>query len=145
MKGLTIKYMNLEVGQITDATITGIKKYGIFLNINNNIAFCHISNISGKFINDITTLYNINDNIKVKVINIKSDGKIEVSIKDAIDNEHLKHQNNFIKDKQYFNNKSGKTNIKKESESFEDMLQAFLKNSESKFKDIDLRNQKRKH
>ena len=53
MKGLTIKYMNLEVGQITDATITGIKKYGIFLNINNNIAFCHISNISGKFINDI--------------------------------------------------------------------------------------------
>ena len=145
MKGLTIKYMNLEVGQITDATITGIKKYGIFLNINNNIAFCHISNISGKFINDITTLYNINDNIKVKVINIKSDGKIEVSIKDAIDNEHLKHQNNFIKDKQYFNNKSGKTNIKKESESFEDMLQAFMKNSESKFKDIDLRNQKRKH
>ena len=145
MKGLTIKYMNLEVGQITDATITGIKKYGIFLNINNNIAFCHISNISGKFINDITTLYNINDNIKVKVINIKNDGKIEVSIKDVIDNEHLKHQNDFIKDKQYFNNKSGKTNIKKESESFEDMLQAFLKNSESKFKDIDLRNQKRKH
>ena len=145
MKGLPIKYMNLEVGQITDATITGIKKYGIFLNINNNIAFCHISNISGKFINDITTLYNINDNIKVKVINIKNDGKIEVSIKDAIDNEHLKHQNNFIKDKQYFNNKSGKTNIKKESESFEDMLQAFMKNSESKFKDIDLRNQKRKH
>ena len=145
MKGLTIKYMNLEVGQITDATITGIKKYGIFLNINNNIAFCHISNISGKFINDITTLYNVNDNIKVKVINIKNDGKIEVSIKDAIDNEHLKYQNNFIKDKQYFNNKSGKTNIKKESESFEDMLQAFMKNSESKFKDIDLRNQKRKH
>ena len=145
MKGLTIKYMNLEVGQITDATITGIKKYGIFLNINNNIAFCHISNISGKFINDITTLYNVNDNIKVKVINIKNDGKIEVSIKDVIDNEHLKHQNDFIKDKQYFNNKSGKTNIKKESESFEDMLQAFMKNSESKFKDIDLRNQKRKH
>ena len=145
MKGLTIKYMNLEVGQITDATIIGIKKYGIFLNINNNIAFCHISNISGKFINDITTLYNVNDNVKVKIINIKNDGKIEVSIKDAIDNEHLKHQNNFIKDKQYFNNKSGKTNIKKESESFEDMLQAFMKNSESKFKDIDLRNQKRKH
>ena len=145
MKGLTIKYMNLEVGQITDATITGIKKYGIFLNINNNIAFCHISNISGKFINDITTLYDVNDNIKVKIINIKDDGKIEVSIKDAVDNEHLKHQNNFIKDKQYFNNKSCKTNIKKESESFEDMLQAFMKNSESKFKDIDLRNQKRKH
>ena len=145
MKGLTIKYMNLEVGQIIDATITGIKKYGIFLNINNNIAFCHISNISGKFINDITTLYNVNDNIKVKIINIKNDGKIEVSIKDVIDNEHLKRQNDFIKDKQYFNNKSGKTNIKKELESFEDMLQAFMKNSESKFKDIDLRNQKRKH
>ena len=145
MKGLTIKYMNLEVGQITDATITGIKKYGIFLNINNNIAFCHISNISGKFINDITALYNVNDNIKVKVINIKNDGKIEVSIKDAIDNEHLKHQNNFIKDKQYFNNKSGKTNIKKESESFEDMLQAFMKNSESRFKDLNARNQKRKN
>ena len=87
----------------------------------------------------------VNDNVKVKIINIKNDGKIEVSIKDTIDNEHLKHQNNFIKDKQYFNNKSGKTNIKKESESFEDMLQAFMKNSESKFKDIDLRNQKRKH
>ena len=137
--------MSNQINDIVIGTITGIKKYGIFLTINNNIAFCHISNISGKFINDITTLYNVNDNIKVKVINIKNDGKIEVSIKDAIDNEHLKHQNDFIKDKQYFNNKSGKTNIKKESESFEDMLQAFLKNSESKFKDIDLRNQKRKH
>lgn len=137
--------MSNQINDIVIGTITGIKKYGIFLNINNNIAFCHISNISGKFINDITTLYNVNDNVKVKIINIKNDGKIEVSIKDAIDNEHLKHQNNFIKDKQYFNNKSGKTNIKKESESFEYMLQAFLKNSESKFKDIDLRNQKRKH
>lgn len=137
--------MNLEIGQIIDATITNIKKYGIFFNIDDNIAFCHVSNISGKFINNIMKLYNINDTIKVKIINIKNDGKIEVSIKDAIDNEHLKHQNNPIKNKQYFTNKSNKTNIKKESESFEDMLQAFMKNSESKFKDIDLRNQKRKH
>ena len=145
MKGLTIKYMNLEVGQITDATITGIKKYGVFLNINNNIAFCHISNISGKFINDITTLYNINDNIKVKVINIKDNGQIELSIKDVVNNIPQKPQFNTNK-KQYNNtNKFTQPSKNKEPESFEDMLQAFMKNSESKFKDIDLRNQKRKH
>lgn len=146
MKGLTINSMEIKVGQIIDGIITGIKKYGIFFKLTNDkVGFCHISKISGQFIDDISKMYEVNDSIKVKVINIKENGQIELSIKDAINNIPQKPQFNTNK-KQYNNtNKFNQPNKNKEPESFEDMLQAFMKNSDSKFKDMTARNQKRKH
>ncbi len=146
MKGLTKINMEIKVEDIIDGIITGIKKYGIFFKLSEDkIGFCHISKITGQFIDDISKLYNIGDKIKVKIINIKDNDKIEVSIKDANNKHHLKHQNNTLKNNQYFNNDSNQSINKKEPESFEDMLKDFMKSSESKFKDINLRNQKRKH
>ena len=138
--------MQIKIGQIIEGQITGIKKYGIFFKLTNNeIGFCHISKISGQFIDDISKLYNIGDSVKVKVINIKDNGQIELSIKDVVNNIPQKPQFNTNK-KQYNNtNKFTQPSKNKEPESFEDMLQAFMKNSESRFKDLNARNQKRKN
>ena len=138
--------MEIKIGQIIEGQITGIKKYGIFFKLTNNeIGFCHISKISGQFIDDISKLYNIGDSVKVKVINIKDNGQIELSIKDVVNNIPQKPQFNTNK-KQYNNtNKFTQPSKNKEPESFEDMLQAFMKNSESRFKDLNARNQKRKN
>ena len=148
MKGLTIKNMNFEEGQIVNGLITGIKKYGIFFKLENNmIAFCHISKVSGGFISDLNKLYNINDTLKIKIINIKDNGQIEVSIKDVDENKYnvrSVHQNSFNNKHNDFNNKFNHLDKKKEPESFEDMLNAFMKSSESKLKDISLREAKRK-
>ncbi len=146
MKGLTKINMEIKVEDIIDGIITGIKKYGIFFKLSEDkIGFCHISKITGQFIDDISKLYNIGDSVKVKVINIKDNGQIELSIKDVVNNIPQKPQFNTNK-KQYNNtNKFTQPIKKKEPESFEDMLQAFMKNSDSKFKDMNARNQKRKH
>ena len=146
MKGLTKINMEIKVEDIIDGIITGIKKYGIFFKLSEDkIGFCHISKITGQFIDDISKLYNIGDSVKVKVINIKDNGQIELSIKDVVNNIPQKPQFNTNK-KQYNNtNKFTQSSKNKEPESFEDMLQTFMKNSESRFKDINARNQKRKH
>lgn len=87
MKGLTKINMEIKVEDIIDGIITGIKKYGIFFKLSEDkIGFCHISKITGQFIDDISKLYNIGDSVKVKVINIKDNGQIELSIKDVVNN-----------------------------------------------------------
>lgn len=146
MKGLTKANMEIKVGEIINGIITGIKKYGIFFKLSEDkIGFCHISKITGQFIDDISKLYNVGDSVKVKIINIKDNGQIELSIKDVVNDAPQKPQFNTNK-KQYNNtNKFTQPPKKKEPESFEDMLQAFMKNSDSKFKDMNARNQKRKH
>lgn len=138
--------MNLEVNQIIEGTVSGIKQYGIFFKLpENNVGFCHISKIANSFVNNILALYNIGDIVKVKVINIKDNGQIDLSIKDVADNVHQKHQNVTYSKSNNNYNKFTQLVKKNEPETFEDMLQAFMKNSDSKLKDIESRNNKRKH
>ena len=38
--------MNIQLGDIITGEISGIKPYGLFIKTNNQVTFCHISNIS---------------------------------------------------------------------------------------------------
>lgn len=138
--------MEYEVGQIVEGKISGIKSFGIFFTLNDlDTGFCHISKVSGKFIENIFDLYSVGDIVKTKIINVKENGQIELSIKDAIENVYQKPQNKTFNKSYNDNNKFNQSSKRKEPESFEDMLQAFMKNSESKFKDMSSRDKKRKH
>lgn len=137
--------MEYKVGQIIEGKVSGIKNFGIFFTLNDSdTGFCHVSKVSGKFVENIFELYNIGDIVKTKIINIKENGQIELSIKDAIENTHQKPQNKTFNKSYNDNNKFNQSVKKKEPESFEDMLQAFMRNSENKFKDMSTRDKKRK-
>ena len=115
--------MNYNVGDIVEGTVTRIEKYGLFINVDNNNMFCHISEVSSKFIKNINDLYKIGDSIKAKII-LLDNKKQNVSIKVL---ESYKEQTN---------NKS--------NQDFNNMLEEFLKSSNEKFSSIESRNKKRK-
>lgn len=70
----------IQVGQITTGTITKIETYGLFIEIRNVTALLHISEIEHKNINKINKVFQIGNEIKVKIIHIdKKQGRLSLS------------------------------------------------------------------
>ncbi|MGP1413526.1 MAG: Tex family protein [Bacillales bacterium] len=76
---------DLKVGMILNGTVRNIMDFGVFIDINvHQDGLCHISEISNKYIKDITDVLNVNDIVKVKVIDLDINKKrISLSIKQA--------------------------------------------------------------
>ncbi|WGS66430.1 MAG: polyribonucleotide nucleotidyltransferase [Enterobacteriaceae bacterium PSmelAO3-2] len=75
----------IEVGQIYKGKVTRIVNFGAFLLINDNKeGLVHISQIANKKINKVSDYLKISQEIFVKVIEIDNQGRIRLSIKDAI-------------------------------------------------------------
>ena len=76
-----------EVGQVYDAKVVRIEKYGAFVNLfGDKDALLHISQISKERINNVEDVLKLGDTIKVKVTEIDDKGRINVSHK-VLENE----------------------------------------------------------
>lgn len=76
--------MQLEQGSIVEGKVTGILKFGAFVDLGNGKSgMVHISEVSNSFVNDINDFLKVGDGVKVKIISIGDDGKIALSIKKA--------------------------------------------------------------
>lgn len=61
--------MQYQIGEIVEGTITGIQPYGAFVALDNHITgLIHISEISDGFVKDVGNYVQVNDVIKVKII-----------------------------------------------------------------------------
>lgn len=124
--------MQLTKDLITDGKITGITKFGLFVEIEKGVSgLVHISEVSTSFVENINDLYNVGDEVKVKVIDCSNDKKIALSIKQAMD----KPAPNTYKPKTEFKTFDG---LKKSSEpqTFEDMMAKFKQSSEEKISQL---------
>ncbi len=76
---------DLKVGTILNGTVRNIMDFGMFIDINvHQDGLVHISEVSDKYIKNISDLYSINDIVKVKVISLDVQRKrIGLSIKQA--------------------------------------------------------------
>lgn len=76
---------DLKVGMILQGTVRNIMDFGMFIDINvHQDGLCHISEISDRFIKNISDVYSINDIVKVKIIKVDVTRKrIGLSIKQA--------------------------------------------------------------
>jgi len=70
-------------GKIVTGTVTGIEKYGIFVNLDEFYSgLIHISEISNGFIKNINEFVNIGETIKVKIIDTDEESyHVKLSIK----------------------------------------------------------------
>ena len=85
--------MQLEVGGIFEGKVTGITKFGAFVEIGEGKSgMVHISEVSSDYVEDINNHLKINDTVKVKVIGIADDGKISLSIKKAEEKPKFQRQ-----------------------------------------------------
>ena len=62
---------DLKEGMILNGTVRNIMDFGMFVDINvHQDGLVHISEISNTFVKDISSLYSVNDIVKVKVISL---------------------------------------------------------------------------
>ena len=127
--------MQLEVGAVTEGKVTGITKFGAFVEIEKGVTgLVHISEISQSYIDDISKVLKIGDIVKVKILSCENK-KLSLSIKKS--QENIKQNNEDIKDEKKPFKEQKKEKEKEDANSaFEDMLAKFKKNSEEKMSDI---------
>jgi len=76
------KLFKIEEGAILAGVVTGIKPYGIFVNIEDeHSGLIHISEISNKYVSDTSKYAKVGDVILVRVVGISKDGRLNLSIK----------------------------------------------------------------
>ena len=93
--------MQLEVGKIYEGKVTGITKFGAFVELDKDTTgMVHISEVANTFVNDISEHLKEGQEVKVKVLAL-NDGKIALSIKKALpapEKSDKKHKQGFGKE-----------------------------------------------
>ncbi|MBG9734319.1 S1 domain-containing RNA-binding protein [Paenibacillus alvei] len=78
--------MTIEVGTKLEGKVTGITHFGAFVDLSGGVTgLVHISEIADNYVKDVNDHLKIDDVVTVKVINVDKDGKIGLSIKQAVD------------------------------------------------------------
>lgn len=78
--------MSIEIGSKLEGKVTGITNFGAFVLLPGGITgLVHISEIADSYVKDINEHLKVNDTVVVKVLNVDKDGKIGLSIRQAVD------------------------------------------------------------
>jgi S1 RNA binding domain protein len=76
--------MALEVGQILEGQVTRLAPFGAFIQLDSGeTGLVHISEVDRSFVRSVEEHLKLDDRVKVKVVGIKDEGKIDLSIKQA--------------------------------------------------------------
>lgn len=77
--------MQLEVGSILEGKVTGITKFGAFVELSpGKTGMVHISEVAATYVKEISEHLSVGDSVQVKIIGISPEGKISLSIKQAL-------------------------------------------------------------
>ena len=123
----------LEVGAIVSGKVTGIAKFGAFVEIApKKTGLVHISEVSNNFVKNISDYFEEGQIINVKILSISPGGKIELSAKQAECGETSKKRSEQA-DKSFMEKTfSRKSSQPAKTSSFEDMMAKFKRISEDK-------------
>lgn len=114
--------MSLAVGEVYEGVVTGITKFGAFVELPGGITgLVHISEVADTYVKDVNDFLKEKQQVKVKVINIGDDGKIGLSIKQLTASPKSKYNRNRSKGREI---------------SFEDKMAKFLKESDERQQDL---------
>lgn len=126
--------MQLEVGAILEGKITGITKFGAFVELGEGkTGMVHISEVAPTFVKEITDYVQEGQTVKVKVLSVGDDGKVSLSMKKAM--ETTPSSAPRVPRPQRSGGRPGNfewQNKKNEATSFEDMLSKFKQSSDEK-------------
>ncbi len=145
--------MQVELGAIYAGKITGITKFGAFVDfLEGKTGMVHISEIASSFVKEIKDFVKEGQEVKVKVIGISDDGKISLSMKKAEDKpqETMPRQNKFDKPKNNRNFRPSPPPVQSPARpgdfewqskatsggNFEDMMSKFKQTSDERISDL---------
>ncbi len=76
-----------KVGQIVDGVVVGVADFGIFVRFDDYLeGLIHISELAWKKVEDPSKEYKVGDKVKAKIIEIESNGRFNLSIKQTLPN-----------------------------------------------------------
>ncbi len=131
--------MSFKSGEIVEGVVSGITNYGAFIKLpEDKTGLCHISEISNDYVKDIKDYLKEGQEVKVKVLKIKDDSKIELSIKEV----NKPPASKAPTDRKPMPKRASNPKFDKPKPTFENMLTDFLKNSDEKLKGIKQRDQR---
>ena len=118
--------MSIEVGNKLKGKVTGIKKFGAFVELpEGKSGLVHISEVADNYVENVEDHLSVGDEVEVKVLSIADDGKISLSIKKAKDRPRKPRHS-----------KANHGKPVQKTEDFEKKLSNFLKDSEDKLTSI---------
>lgn len=126
--------MQLEVGAVLEGKVTGITKFGAFVELpGGKTGMVHISEVAPTYVKEIRDYVTENQMVKVKVLTIGEDGKVSLSIKKAIEQAPAARRRPPSPGRpggfEWQNNRN-------ETASFEDMMSKFKQTSDEKMLDL---------
>lgn len=131
--------MQLTVGEIYEGKVTKIMGFGAFVALpEGKSGLVHISEIANTYVNQITDHISEGQLVKVKVISVGDDGKINLSIKKAEEFVSRRSQTRQYAPRQQSQNRrttapSVQTGTAGTADlSFEDKLKQFMQESDSR-------------
>lgn len=135
--------MQFEVGSILTGKVTGITKFGAFVELESGkTGMVHISEVAATYVKEITDHLSVGQEVKVKVLTIGEDGKISLSIKKALEQPTGGKREYNGAQKSHHNNgyrndfSKGSRPAGSEATSFDDMLSRFMQSSDEKMSDL---------
>ena len=142
--------MEFGVGSVLEGKVTGITKFGAFVSLpEGKSGLVHISEIAYSYVNDVKDHLKEGQEVKVKVIGIDENGRINLSIKKAQPQEprqqHERSERGGYAPRQpRFQQRQGGAPRGRAQQApkdpstmtFEDKLKAFMTDSESRQADV---------
>lgn len=141
--------MAIEVGTVLDGTVTGITKFGAFIDLGEKqTGLVHISEVANEYVENIADFLKVQDRVKVKVLTVEGN-KIGLSIKQT--QEKKEKENKGTGERRDFNdfksrsprndNSENRTHFAKrmnsrDNKSFEEKMKMFLKDSDERLLDL---------
>ena len=133
--------MELVIGAILEGKVTGITKFGAFVTLEGGKSgLVHISEVANAYVNDVHEHVALGQTVKVKVMNITDDGKINLSIKraeepPAQDRVRREQKPQIQKPRNVAESAGAAPTSPIENQDFEDRLKRFMQESDSRIAD----------
>jgi len=127
--------MLIEEGSVVDGIVTGLTNFGAFVKLpTEETGMVHISEISQTYITDIKEHLAEGQEVKVRVLGVNEQGKISLSIKQALPPEKKPPRKGGSRRNNVW--KGQKQDTGNGEMSFEDMMASFKKVSDEKMTDL---------
>ena len=136
--------MALEIGSVVEGKVTSIAKFGAFVLLpEGKSGLVHISEIANAFVSDVSEFVQVGQIVKVRVLNVGEDGKINLSIKRAEETGEKAPARAPRSPQRPANERPrenaalavGQVAPRSENQEFEDKLKKFMQESEGRIAD----------
>ncbi len=134
--------MTIEVGSVLEGTVTGITKFGAFVDLGERkVGLVHISEVANEYVKDVNDFLKVQDKVKVKVLTVDDKGKIGLSIKQAQpkpaeEAREPRFRKEFKPKPSFDRSRCDSFQHSSAAMSFEDRLSKFLKDSDERLTDL---------